>query len=156
MCDFRWGTNPGWGLSFAAGCCGAPFRQIETVCRGVDDPQLIEGPPGWLLNQLYRPPSAQSKEVGNLSGPPASQHQHECSDPNTDPCPRHVLRRARESLAGQLLMLQRQCFHCPPPIDWIGRHDATDDIYINLSMTPTIESLPYLQIHPKLRGNLKF
>jgi hypothetical protein len=25
MCDFRWGENPGQGLSFAVGCCGALF-----------------------------------------------------------------------------------------------------------------------------------
>jgi len=76
MCDFKCDTNPGWGLSFVAGCCGAPFRQIETVCRGVDDPQLIEAPSGWLLNELYRPPSAQSKEVRQLewtsSQPPSA------------------------------------------------------------------------------------
>src|SRR5208337_3940710 len=28
MCDFRWGANPGWGLSFAVGCCGAPFGAV--------------------------------------------------------------------------------------------------------------------------------
>jgi hypothetical protein len=31
MCYFRWGANPGWGLSFAVGCCGAPFWKIQFI-----------------------------------------------------------------------------------------------------------------------------
>jgi len=33
MSDLRWGANPGWGLSFVVGCCGAPF--IPSCVQGV-------------------------------------------------------------------------------------------------------------------------
>src|SRR5208337_271389 len=76
MCDFRWGANPGLGLSFAVGCCGAPF---ESLLRTVSFREVRNGDDITLRRALFAKNTSHDKAVEWLFASRSRSPSQSCS-----------------------------------------------------------------------------